>query len=292
MRSACALALCLAVAGTATLAGSQAKTVAVPATARHDAATPATPAPAGVPAARCLYIPPGWADRVVYYHSFDTAVDRPEINTLGAKVLVGDAAGAPGLAGRGCRFEPDRKNKRGLGLTGLALPLHRPWTLSMWWRLEAPMKAESGFGLISMHGKGFMSNFVAGKGPWCALREPTFVAQVYNWPGVSNINDIYEGPAWVEPAVWRHAAMVVSKGSQVRILWDGAPKADLALKGRLLTPADAAGSIEIGPGGSALPITIDEVMVLDVALEAGAIRDYMTAVRHLAAAGVPVLSAM
>ena len=329
MRPVAVLALCLAVAGTATFmpclaaAGTAAATadvpflVAVPATAKQDAANDARPdktdrgtqaimaatttvaaaatakqdaaTTSGLPAKRCLYIPPGWADRVVYYHSFDTALDRPEINALGAKVALGDAALEAGLAGRGCRFAVDRKNKRGLALAGLALPLNRPWTLSMWWRLEEPMKAESGFQLLSMHGKGFMSNFVAGKGPWCALKEPTFVAQVYNWPGLSNVNDIYEGPAWVEPQVWHHTALVVSKGSSVRVFWDGALKADLSLRGRLLTSNDVIASAEFGPPSPAHPMTIDEVMVLDVPLEADALRDYMTAVRNLAAVNAPVL---
>jgi hypothetical protein len=289
--------MCLAVAGTATFmpclgaAGTAAGAahapflVAVPATAKQDAAITS-----GLSADRCMYIPPGWAERVAYYHSFDTALDRPEINALGAKVALGDAALEAGLAGRGCRFNVERKNKRGLALAGLALPLNRPWTLSMWWRLEEPMKAESGFQLMSMHGKGFMSNFVAGKGPWCALKEPTFAAQVYNWPGISNVNDIYEGPAWVEPLRWHHVALVVSKGSSVRVFWDGALKADLSLRGRLLTPSDTIASADFGPTGAAIPMTIDEVMVLDVPLEAEAIRDYMVAVRNLAAAGVPALA--
>jgi hypothetical protein len=285
MRPVAVLALCLAVAGTAAATAHVPVLVAVPATAKQDAAI--TP---GLPAERCLYIPPGWADRVVYYHSFDTALDRPEINALGAKVALGDAALEAGLAGRGCRFAVDRRNKRGLALAGLALPLNRPWTLSMWWRLEEPMKAESGFQLLSMHGKGFMSNFVAGKGSWCALKEPTFVAQVYNWPGLSNVNDIYEGPAWVAPQVWHHTALVVSKGSSVRVFWDGALKADLSLRGRLLTSNDVIASAEFGPTGAALPMTIDEVLILDVPLEADALRDYMTAVRQLAAVNVPVLA--
>ena len=308
MRPVAVLALCLAVAGTAAGTSHVPFLVAVPATAKQDAAGDARPDKTGrgtqsivaatttiaVPATaqqdRCMYIPPGWADRVAYYHSFDTALDRPEINALGAKVALGEAALEAGLAGRGCRFNVERKNKRGLALAGLALPLNRPWTLSMWWRLEEPMKAESGFQLVSMHGKGFMSNFVAGKGPWCALKEPTFAAQVYNWPGISNVNDIYEGPAWVEPLQWHHVALVVSKGSSVRVFWDGALKADLSLRGRLLTPSDTIASAEFGPTGATLPMTIDEVMVLDVPLEAEAIRDYMVAVRNLAAAGVPALA--
>jgi hypothetical protein len=242
------------------------------------------------PSDRCLYVPPSLAPRVVYYHSFDAAIDRPEINALGAQVSLADVTAAPGLAGRACRFAADRKGKGGLALRGLAMPLHHPWTLSMWWRLDEPMKAESGFHLASMAGKGFMSNFVAGKGPWCALNGPTFVAQVYNWPGISNINDIYEGPAWVEPGAWHHAALVVSKGSSVRVYWDAALKADLSLKGRLLAASDLAAYAEFGPRGQSHPMSVDEVMVLDVALEAEQLRDYMTAVRQLAAVNVPVLA--
>lgn len=258
----------------------------------------AAAAPPTAPVAeRCLYIPPALAGRVVFYLSFDGDTVQPEINALGGQFSApaGDAA-APaspgarpaGVAGRGADVGGPG-GKRGVSLSGLALPLHKPLTVSIWWLLRGPMRKDTGFDLVYLFGQGFIANFVR-SGPWCGLKEPAFVTQVYNWPGVSNINGIYDGPGWAEAGVWHHAAVVVAKGSQVSVYWDGVRRSDFTLKGRTLGPQDLVKGIHFGPQGAGHPMRIDEVMVLDVALDAAAIRDYVAAVRHLAAAGVPVLA--
>ena len=228
-------------------------------------------------AARWLYLPPEIAGRVVFYHTFSGGADRPEINRIGAKVQAA-AATPQGLAGRGIDGS--------VHLTGLALGLNRPLTVSLWWRLREPLKPDGGFGLISLNGRGYLSNFVR-SGPWCGLKEPHFVTQVYSWPNVSNVNDIQGAVGPLGADAWHHAALVVSAGSRVSTYWDGVLRSEFHVNGRMFGTEDVLGSMHLGQDGPARPMAIDEVMVLDAALGAEAVRDYVTAVRRLGAVGFP-----
>jgi hypothetical protein len=173
-------------------------------------------------------------------------------------------------------------------MSGLAWPLHRPVTVMMWWRLRAPMRAESGFHLVHLSGRGYIANFVR-SGPWCALTEPTFALQVWRWPGIVNFNGIHFGSGWVEPEVWHHVALVVSAAATVSVYWDGVLRAEVRPKGRTFTPDDVVTSMRFGPQGKTLPMDVDELLILDVPLGAPAVRAYITAVRNLTAAGFPVV---
>ncbi len=266
-----------ALAALAALAGACAAGAEAPAAAP----APAPPAPSAAAdaesaAARCLYLPPEFAPHVVFYHTFDDGPDRPEINRLGAKVQAAAAAPA-GLAGRGIDGS--------LRLGGLAIGLGRPLTVSLWWRLNEPLKVDGGFGLLSLNGRGWVSNFVR-SGPWCGLKEPHFVTQVYNWPNVSNVNGVGDA-ARVREGAWHHAALVVSAASRVQVYWDGALRSDFYVNGRPFGTGDVIQSMHLGQDGPSRPMTIDEVLVLDAALGADAVRDYATAVRQLAAVGFP-----
>ena len=246
------------------------------------AAEPTT-APAD-PCERFLYIAPAIAADVVFYHSFSRGADRPEINRLGVRVSAARAAPAGGLTGGG--YRPAR-TKAPIRLQKLAWPLHKPITASMWWRLDVPMKPETAFHLVSFRANGYLSNFVRGRGQWCALKEPTFVFQAYNFPGISNVNGIRFGDAWVKEDVWHHVAMTVSAGSRVCVYWDGRLRGEVNLKGRLFRPTDVIGSIDLGPHWLGCPMTVDEILLLRRALSAEEIASYHTAVRHLAARRFP-----
>jgi len=246
--------------------------------------------PASQPAERCMYIPPDWADRVVYYNSFERGIDQPEVNSTGGRTTGPRSAGVEGLAGKGCDFPARTDAKRGLVLSGVSFPLHRPLTVMLWWKPTAPMRQTSGFHLISLSGKGYISNFVRGQGDWCGLKEPTFVLQVYNWQNVPNYNGIRHGSGWVEADRWHHAAIVVSKGSNVRVYWDGKLRCDYTIEGRLFRPDDVIKGIELGPHWLFHPMTIDEVMILDKALSPEEIAGYIVAVRELSVMGFPVFA--
>jgi len=266
-------ALLIAAAAMA-LADAAAPAPAAPVAAAPDASAPA--ADASVAAARCLYLPPEFAPHVVFYHTFDDGPDRPEINRLGAKVQAAAAAPA-GLTGRGVDGS--------LRLGGLAIGLGRPITVSLWWRLNEPLKVDGGFGLLALNGRGWVSNFVR-SGPWCGLKEPHFVTQVYNWPNVSNVNGVGDA-ARMRQGAWHHAALVVSAASRVQVWWDGALRSDFHVNGRLFGAGDVIQSMHLGQDGPSRPMTIDEVLVLDAALGADAVRDYASGVRQLAAVGFP-----
>lgn len=223
----------------------------------------------------CLYIPPDWEANVLAYHSFERGRDEPEVTSEGVTLRRVLGRRVAGLTGRGLVCE-----KRGLLFEGFDRPLTRPITASLWFRLDRPMVAESGFDLAALRGRnGYISNFVRGKGGWCALTRPTFVVQVYRWPGVTNVNGIRFGDAWLDANVWRHTAVTVSEGSRVRVYWDGRLRADVTVRGRLFGPEDVIRTV--GFGGTGHPMTIDEVLVLGRSLTGAEVRAYIRAVRRL-----------
>ena len=233
-----------------------------------------------------LYIPPALADSVVFYHSFSRPDGKPEVNLLEADLIgPGASASAPGLTGPG--FRPAAKGPA-ITLRKCSWPLTRPITVSLWFRLEEPMKEDSPFHLVSLWADGgYISHFVRGKGTWCALKEPTFVIQLYNFRNISNVNGIDFGSAWLPHGQWHHAALTVSEGSRIRVFWDARLRSEITAKGRLFRPDDAVRTIGLGPQAAGHPMTVDELLILDRALTAEEVAAYVTAVRKLAEAGFP-----
>ncbi|MGD0094683.1 MAG: LamG-like jellyroll fold domain-containing protein, partial [Planctomycetota bacterium] len=236
-----------------------------------------------------VYLPPGIAGRVVFYHSFEKGVQQPEINLLGAKVNAVELPAAKGLTGNGYQTGSGPAGKKGaFRLQSAALSAHKPLTVMFWWRLDEPMKEETCFNIFALSGnKGYISNFVRGKGEWCGLKEPTYCFQVYSFAGMENWNDVWGGRVWVEPQVWHHTALVVSGAAEIRIYWDGSLRTLYAPKGRAFRAEDTD-RLELGASGNQPPMTLDEVLVLDRALSADEIQRYVVAVRSLAERGFPV----
>jgi hypothetical protein len=237
-----------------------------------------------------LYLPPKIADRVVFYHSFEKGLKAPEINLIGAKVTLAENEPAQGLAGSGYMAGSGKtaKKKGGYVLQSAALSVHKPITVMFWWRLDEPMQETTGFNVVALRGKGWISNFVAGKGPWCGLKEPTYCFQNYNFPGMENCNDVWGGRVWVEAGVWHHAALTVSGAADIRIYWDGQVRTRHAPKGRLFKEGEIA-SAELGTSGNGPAMTLDEVLVLDRALTAEEIAAYVTAAQKLAEVRFPAI---
>jgi hypothetical protein len=238
------------------------------------------------PADGFFYLPPNLADRVVFYHSFGKGLKTPDLNLIGASLTLAENTPAPGVVGPGYMSGSGTvaRAKGGFRLHSPALSPHRPMTVMLWWRLDEPMREEKGFGVIALRGKGWISTFVAGKGPWCALKEPTYVFQCYNFPGMENCNDVWGGRAWFEPGVWHHAAMTVSGAADIRIYWDGKLRTQYAPKKRLFQEGEID-SVELGASGNSPAMTLDEIVILDRALGAEEILSYMTAVNALAQVG-------
>ena len=229
-----------------------------------------------------LYLPPHLAERAVFYHSFAKGLKMPELNLIGAKLMLAENDPVPGLVGTGYRAGSGMatQKKGAFLLQSPVLSVHKPLTVMFWWRLDEPMKEETGFGVLALRGKGWISTFVAGKGPWCGLREPTYVFQCYNFPGMENCNDVWGGRAWFEPHVWHHTAITVSGAADVGIYWDGQLRTRHTPKGRLFREGEI-NSMELGASGNGPAMTLDEVVVLDRTLNADEILGYMTAVKAL-----------
>ena len=244
--------------------------------------------PGGSPST-CLYIPPWLEDRVVYYNAFEGDPKTAQVNRIAADTIVTRGVLTPGLAGNGLQ-DPTPTNSAGpVSLRSPALSPHRPLTLSLWWRLDAPMAAETCFHLLTLRGgRGMVANFVRGKGEWCALTEPRYVFQVVYYEGIPDINGIWHGDAWVEPAVWHHTAMVFSHAAEVTVYWDAVLRSHYAIKGRPFNLGDG-GTLEVGPNWLFQPMTLDDLMVVDRALSAGEIAAYVLAVQRLRQVEFPVL---
>jgi hypothetical protein len=235
------------------------------------------------PAEDFVYLPPRLAERVVFYHSFENGLQKPELNLVGAKISAVEGPTAKGLTGKGWEKVP-------LRLQSPALSAHKPLTVMFWWRLDEAMKEETSFNLITLSGnKGYISNFVRGKGEWCALKEPTYCFQVWNFSGMENHNDVWGGRVWFEPRAWHHTALAVSGAAEIRVYWDGNLRTMYAPKGRNFRESETS-VVELGSNVHQPPMTLDEVLVLDKALGAEEVQAYVLAVRALAERGFAPLA--
>lgn len=247
----------------------------------------ASPA-AAMDAAACLYLPPWLEDRVVYYQPFEDDAETPAVNTIGVETEIRRGALAPGVSGRGLQDTAPANSASTLVLRSPALAPDRPLTLSLWWRLDAPMAPETCFHLLTLRGEhGMLSHFVRGKGEWCALAEPRFVLQIMSHKGIPEVNGIWDGPAWVEAGIWHHTAMVCRQATEVEVYLDGARRSHHAIKGRPFAVRDG-GTLELGPDWLFHPMTLDELVVLDRALSADEVAAYVLAVRRLREVAFPV----
>jgi hypothetical protein len=234
------------------------------------------------------YLPPAWANRVVFYHSFEKGVDQPEINLLKAQARGEKGSMSEGLTGQAYKAANSYQKKKTLELHSPGLSPDKPLTVMLWFRLDAPMKEDTSFQLIKLGGpKGYISSFVRGKGEWCALKEPTYISQVYGFPDIRNHHNSWGGRVWFEPGVWHHVAITVANASEVRIYWDGQLREAIGLKGRLFQLGDCTYA-HLDPNWLYHPMSIDEVIVCDRALTAEEIANYVTAVRALSALKYPV----
>jgi len=234
-----------------------------------------------------LGVPPELEDRLLYYHGFEQIGGRPEVNKADM-AQVGNVNSVPdGMRGRGALT-----GKSGaLQLRSPELSPHKPLTVMFWWALAEDAKPETGFGLVHLQGRGIISHFAAGKGPWCALQRNAGILQVYNFPGIQNVNGIYDAN-WAEhvelkAGVWHHTALVIQGASLVEVYTDGRLAWKTRNDGRPFNEDDKVGEVTVGTRG-APGVAIDEVLILRRALTAAEIADYMAAIRQMRQVGYPV----
>jgi hypothetical protein len=219
---------------------------------------------------------PSWVEGCLLdYWTFDSDEGRSAARRLTVKDGSAAETTPSGLIGRAL----DTREKR-LVLEGGTLSPHGPLTISFWWALNEDLPADGSFSLFQLGGKGIVSAFVRGKGEWCALREPAGVLQVYYFPGIQDVNDIYDPELSrhldLRAGVWHHTAAVFRRGSTVEMYTDGRRVAEVATSGRGFRADDGLTTLEVGGG-----VHLDEVLVLDRAIDAEQVADYHRGVRRL-----------
>ena len=231
-------------------------------------------------------VPPAWEDRVVFRHSFGTAIAVPEQNT-GAIVLeqTGGRLVPDGLIGNGFRL-PDfsEGTAKSLTLRSPAFSPDKPLTVMLWWRLDQDVAETGGYGILTLNHNakpGYLTCFIAGKGEWCALKQPTWVYQFYNFPGLGNDNNVWTGRAVTQAGVWHHTALTVANRREIAWYQDGVHRNGFIVRGRDLGK-DELSALTIGGYRQLQPMTIDEFLVLDRALSAAEIAEYVRAAGALA----------
>ena len=231
-------------------------------------------------------LPPSFEDRLLYYQSFDTPDGGPEVNETGStpNALEPEPDGIRGRCALGAK-------DTGLHLNSDVFSPHRPLTASFWWALQEDAAVDGIFGMFHLAGeRGMISHFSRGKGEWCGLQRPAGVVQVYYFDGIANVNGIYEGDLLAKldlrAGVWHHTAMVVRAASLTEVYTDGAKAFETRNNGRNFLPEDKLHDLRVGSFWGAQAY-LDEVMILQRALSADEIGEYVHMVRQMAAVGYP-----
>jgi len=233
-----------------------------------------------------LYLPPALEDRLVYYRTFDSPGGKAEVDTLTATEHRAPALASSGLVGKsGLTGGPAKAAWR---LNAAGLSPHRPLTVMFWWRLPDGCPENGDYALLQLNGRGYLSTFGRG-GPWCALSDTAAVLQIWNLPGIPNVNHIYDRGARqtlaLDQRAWHHTALTVAGGTMVRLYTDGLPSAHSQLEGRPLGADDQINGLELG-AESGLATAFDEVIVLARVLSDEEVADYVRGVRALLAIGL------
>ena len=242
-----------------------------------------------VPADACLYLPPSFADRVVFYDAFERGDGSPEINRIHADVVGGSGTVPDGFAGRGHPSNGPNAAGPPLEVRSPALAVSHPITVLRTFRLDRPMVETSSFQLIALLGKGHISCFVHGAGEWCALQRPTLFVQIDSFPRIANVNQAIRDNAYFPPGQWHQVAVTVANGADVRFYLDGQPLVTVQAKGRPFKPDDVS-SVQPAsePGGGVdPPTTTDDLTVVDRALSPPEIEQAWRAAQALRRLGVP-----
>ncbi len=233
-------------------------------------------------------VPPWLEGCVAYHNSFEGKIDAPDVNAAGILTDLayrngGDAAIKPlvpaerGFVGRGLLIQDWRAP---LMLRGPALSPHRPLTLSFWWALPYDLALDGGYGLFSLNGKGMVSLFCRGKGEWCALQRPAGVFQVYYFQGIQNVNGIYDSDLLahydLHAGVWHHTAVVFRRATTCQVYTDGKPVFEVTISGREFSVADELTNLSFGG-----PLLMDELLILDRAVDGDMIADYVRGTQRL-----------
>lgn len=257
-----------------------AKTVCGSLIAQHPPQSAPATRPAGPVFIPHLTVPPFVEERLVYFHPFDAeapTLNRASVSATGRPVLVDE-----GFSGRCAAMAGGRP----FVLTGAALSPHRPLTVAFWWSLPDGLERNAGGQFLAITGRtgGYISVFVRG-GPWCALHDSAHVMQVYRFRGIQDHNGIFDRTlrqnVSLGRANWHLTVLTVANGAEIKLYLDGELAADHDLRGRALTEEDGLERLTLGPFAGPSGLYVDELMILDAALDGRQVRAMYDAVRSL-----------
>lgn len=228
----------------------------------------------------CLLIPPALEGRLLYYRSF--SAEPPEVDAMDGKTVRQPEVIEAGWAGRGARTA----DATPLVLNSASFSPHEPLTIAFWWALEQECGPNAGYSLLHLAGGSrFVSLFGRG-GPWCALEDTAAVLQVYNLPGIQNVNGIYDRSIRehlaLQANVWHHTALTISGGSVLRLYTDGQPTYRVTLTGRAFAADDALHELCFGSRHGSATL-LDELAIWRRTLSETEVADWyagMTAMRE------------
>ena len=232
--------------------------------------------------ADCLTIPPSLEGRLIYYRSF--SAEAPEVDGLAGQTVASPAIVPDGWAGPCGRTAKETP----LVLRSEQCSPHEPLTIAFWWSLSQECGENEGYSLLHLAGGNrFVSLFGRG-GPWCALTDTAAVLQVYNLPGIQDVNGIYDRKIRehlaLQAGVWHHTALTFAGANVVRLYTDGQPTYRITLTGRNFTADDGLQELAVGSRYGAATL-VDELAVWRRTLSAPEIADWHAAMVALRDAG-------
>ncbi len=210
-------------------------------------------------------LPQGFEKQVIYHNDFEQENGLAILNPLGIVEHIQQPSLTSGFLGKGYLSQGiPMFGGGGISLHSPALSPHKSLTISVWWALKEEHKPGQGFVVFSHNGKGFISNFIRGGGgdPWCALAKPAGVFQVYYFPGIQNINGIYDldimNTLDLRGGIWHNTIATFSCGREIVLYQDG-KKVGKWILTRNLNEDDSLTTLYFASGEA---MCIDEILIL------------------------------
>ena len=229
--------------------------------------------------------PEYFKDSIIYYNNFETKINPFNIKEKLKKEHIVEN----GFSGKS--YLSEARWRDGVILISDKLSPHNSLSISVWWALKEKHKEGSSFEILSLKGKGYISVFTrgGGKDTWCALKKPAGVLQVYNFPGIRNINGIYKVDIGsvlnLGKNQWNNTIITFTAGKNIKLYHNGNLFAEYNLSGRSFKKEDKINSLSFGYGGME-KIYLDEILILKRVLNEEEIKEYYNMIEGLKETGV------
>lgn len=230
--------------------------------------------------------PEYFKNSLIYYNNFDNG----KINPYGIKEKIKkEHILEKGFAGKS--YLSFAKWKDGVILISDKLSPANSLTISVWWALKEKHKEGSSFQILGLRGEGYISVFTRGGGKdrWCALKKPAGVLQVYNFPGIRNINGIYKRNIGavlnLDGKKWNNTVITFTAGTNIKLYQNGNLFAEYNLSGRDFEKKDKINFLSFGYEGME-EVYFDEILILNRVLSADEVKEYFNMIKGLKEMGM------